>query len=194
MSRATATIVAAIALAAPLAVYAQQSHHAQTSQAGKAAKMTDAQKIRNAMSAAPAEIAKNATIMDWPDTPNGKPRQLRAGTNGWVCYPNSPQDVKGATSDDPMCLDKAWQAWAEALMSKTEPKTAEPGIGYMLRGDKRGSNTDPFATAPTPDNQWVVSPGHVMVLFPDPKALDAYPADPKAGGPWVMWRAPPTPT
>jgi len=42
-----------------------------------------------------------------------------------------------------------------------------------------------------PEAQWVVSPGHVMVLFPDPKALDAYPADPKAGGPWVMWRGTP---
>src|SRR6185436_20680422 len=51
------------------------------------AKMTDMQKIADAMTAAPSGIAKNATIMDWPDMPKGKPRQLRAGTNGWVCYP-----------------------------------------------------------------------------------------------------------
>ncbi len=201
MSRATVTFVAAIALAVPLAAYAQHAHRAQTSQAagkaataqkkGAAAKMTDAQKIRNAMSAAPAEIAKNATIMDWPDTPNGQPRQLRAGTNGWVCYPNSPTEFKGASVDDPMCLDKAWQSWAEAWMSKKDPRTGQAGIGYMLRGDKGASNTDPFATGPTSNNEWVVSPPHVMVLFPDTKALDAYPTDPKAGGPWVMWKGTP---
>jgi len=49
--------------------------------ADKAKKMTDAKKIAYAMSAGPAEIAKNATIMDM-DTMPGK--QLRAGTNGWI--------------------------------------------------------------------------------------------------------------
>jgi len=46
-----------------------------------AAKMTDMQKITDAMSAAPSAISQNASIMDWPEMPNGKPRQLRAGTN-----------------------------------------------------------------------------------------------------------------
>lgn len=27
-----------------------------------------------------------------------------------------------------------------------------------------------------------------MLLLPDPKILDAYPTDPKNGGPWVMWK------
>jgi hypothetical protein len=58
----------------------------------------------------------------------------------------------------------------------------------MLRGDKVGSNTDPFATGPTADNQWVVAPSHVMVLVPDPKLLDSLPTDPHSGGPWVMWK------
>ena len=30
-----------------------------------------------------------------------------------------------------------------------------------------------------------------MVLYADPKALDAYPTDPKSGGPWVMWKGTP---
>jgi hypothetical protein len=62
--------------------------------------------IQNAMSAAPAAIAKDATIMDWPDSPGGQHKQLRAGTNGWVCYPNSPLEFKGLATEDPMCLDK----------------------------------------------------------------------------------------
>ena len=169
---------------------AQQTASAQTpstkhpmAQEKRAApKMTNAQKIALAMSAGPAEIAKHATIMDMTDTSNTKPTQLRAGTNGWVCY---------ALIGEPMCLDKEWQKWMEAWMSKSELKIDGTGIGYMLRGDKGASNTDPYATAATADNQWVVAPPHIMVLYQDPKMLDAYPTDWKSGGPWVMWKGTP---
>src|SRR4030095_14629429 len=45
-------------------------------------------KITSALSAAPPSIADKATIMDWPATAGGQPIQLRAGTNGWVCFPD----------------------------------------------------------------------------------------------------------
>jgi hypothetical protein len=90
-----------------------------------------------------------------------------------------------------MCLDKEWQKWMEAWMSKSDLKINGTGIGYMLRGDQGASNTDPFATGPTADNQWVVAPPHIMVLYQDPKMLDSYPTDPKSGGPWVMWKGTP---
>ena len=178
------------ALLIPAVVYAQHAGH------GKAAKtkrpaMSDAQKIRNAMGAAPADIAKGATIMDWPAETGGQPRQLRAGTNGWVCYPNSPSEFGSASLQDPMCLDKQWQSWAGAWLSKTQPQVSGTGIAYMLQGDKGASNSDPFATGPTADNNWVVSPSHIMVLFSDLSLLDAYPTDPKSGGPWVMWKGTP---
>ncbi len=140
-------------------------------------KMTDAQKIALAMSAGPAEIAKNATITDMTTM-----KQLRTGTNGWVCY---------ASVEEPMCIDKQWQNWAEAWMKKKHPRTEGTGIAYMLRGDKGASNTDPFATKPAADNQWVVSPAHLMLIFQDAKMLDSYPTDPKNGGPWVMWKGTP---
>jgi hypothetical protein len=154
-------------------------------------KMTDAQKIASAMSAAPTSIAKGATIMDFPATSDGKPSQLRAGTNGWVCFPNSPSEFKGASVADPMCLDKQWQAWADGWMGKKTPVVSGTGIAYMLKGDKGASNTDPFATGPTPSNDWVVSPPHIMVLYQDLKMLDAFSTDPKSGGPWVMWKGTP---
>jgi hypothetical protein len=144
-----------------------------------ASKMTDAQKIALAVSAGPAEITKNAMIMDMTSMP---PKQLRAGTNGWIC---------AAVMHQPMCLDKEWQKWADAWMNKKEPKIEGTGIAYMLRGDNGASNTDPYATAPTPDNQWVATPTHVMVLYQDLKMLDSYPTDPKNGGPWVMWKGTP---
>ena len=154
-------------------------------------KMTDAQKIASAMSAAPASIAKGATIMDFPATPGGQPRQLRAGTNGYVCFPTTPTVFKGASEADPMCLDKQWQGWADAWMSKKAPNVTGTGIAYMLKGDKGVSNTDPLATAPTATNAWVVSPPHIMVLYQDVKLLEGFSTDPKNGGPWVMWKGTP---
>jgi hypothetical protein len=187
MTRARMPLIAAVALLVPVLLSAQSAKQEKAT----ATKMNDSQKIANAMSAAPEGISKNATIMDWSDTPKGQSRQLRAGTNGWVCYPNTPAEFEGASGEDPMCLDKEWQKWAEAWMSKTEPKVSATGIGYMLRGDRGASNTDPFATSATASNKWVVSPPHVMVLYQDLKLLDAYPTDPKTGGPWVMWKGTP---
>ena len=188
--------IAALSIAAasllPASVIAQHAGHDQpASKATSGKKMSDRQKIANAMSAAPPEISRGATIMDWPDTPNGEPRQLRAGTNGWVCFPNSPSEFGSASVDDPMCLDKQWQAWGQAWMSKKDPQLTGSGIAYMLKGDRGASNTDPFATGPSADNAWVVSPPHIMVLYQDTKLLDAFPTDPKSGGPWVMWKGTP---
>jgi hypothetical protein len=140
--------------------------------------MTDAQKIALAVSAGPAAITKNAAVIDMTDMPNSKHKRLRAGTNGWACY---------AMVDTPMCLDKEWQKW----MGKTKPNITSTGVAYMLRGDNGTSNIDPYATAPTPTNQWVVAPAHIMLVYPDPKMLDTYPTDPKNGGPWVMWKGTP---
>jgi hypothetical protein len=140
---------------------------------------SDAATIARATSAAPPEIGKNATVMGAGS--DGRMKQLRAGTNGWMCMLDS--------VGDPMCLDKEWQAWADAWVNKKDPPQPKAvGVAYMLRGDKGASNTDPYATKPTADNQWVVSPPHIMILPTDPSQLDAFPTDPKTGGPWVMWK------
>src|SRR5258708_38838392 len=73
-------------------------------------------------------------------------------------------------------------------MSKKDPQIKGIGLAYMLRGDKGASNTDPYATAAVPGNDWVVSGSHVMVLTPDAAQLDALPTDWHSGGPWVMWK------
>jgi hypothetical protein len=67
-------------------------------------------------------------------------------------------------------------------------------VGRTFRSAKPAGpegHTDPCATAPTATNQWVTTPAHIMVLLPDPKMLDAYPSDPKTGGPFVMWKGTP---
>jgi hypothetical protein len=140
---------------------------------------SDAATIAKATSAAPPEIGRNAAVMG--TGADGQMKQLRAGSNGWMCM----VDPAG----DPMCLDKEWQAWGDAWINKKDPPQPKTvGIAYMLKGDKGASNTDPYATKATPDNQWVVSPPHVMILPTDTSQLDALPTDPKAGGPWVMWK------
>jgi hypothetical protein len=149
---------------------------------GITTELTKEQKIAVAMSAGPAQIAKNATIAEMAGMNGEKPKELRRGTNGWVCY---------AAVKQPMCLDQEWQKWAEAWMSKTELKVEKPGIAYMLRGDDGASNTDPYARAASATNNWVVSPPHLMLLLPDSRMLDAYPTDPRNGGPWVMWKGTP---
>jgi hypothetical protein len=182
-----ARVLTVVVLCTPTTLLAQHPEHA-----AAAAKtgMTDQQKIASAERAAPPGIARNATIMDFPATPGGEMKQIRAGTNGWVCFPTTRMSPKGG--NDPMCLDKAWAGWAEAWMKHTDPPAAPGGgIAYMLQGDLGASNTDPWATKMTPDNHWVVSPPHIMVLPANPKDLDAMTDDPKSGGPWVMWKGTP---
>jgi hypothetical protein len=152
------------------------------------AKRTEAQKIANAVRAAPASISAKATIMDWPAAEGGKMETLRAGTNGWTCLPDFP----ATRGDDPMCVDDQWMSFMNALSTKTTPQVVREGIGYMIApGGSYGSNTDPFATKPTPENEWGYDPPHLMLLVRDPRALEGIPTKRESGVPWVMWTGTP---
>jgi hypothetical protein len=159
-----------------------QSIGAQTP-APKANPKSKEEKIHNAMSAAPEAIAKDAAILDYPEKEGGEMAVLRQGASGWTCLPDDPS----TPANDPMCLDKMAMVWAQAWMSKTEPKLTAPGIGYMLQGGGSASNADPFAKKPAAGEAWMKEPPHIMV-FPVGK-LDpaAHSTDPHSGGPWVMW-------
>jgi hypothetical protein len=164
-----------------------------TAATASAAPTTNQEKIRNAMSAAPDSVASGATIMDWPATEGGKLVQLRAGTNGWTCYPSTPAATT-AVGEDPMCLDAEFQKWAGALMTKKPPKLTGVGVAYMLQGDRGASITDPFAnpaTASKNAGDWVVAGPHIMVTTPNTAALNSLPGAPKGGVPWVMWKGTP---
>jgi len=137
------------------------------------------EKIALALSAAPSDISGNAAIVEVGA--DGAMKELRPGTNGWICM----------AQPEVMCADEEWQRFLGAWGSKTDPQVRTLGFAYMLRGDTGASNTDPFATAPSPDNHWVVSPAHLMILTPDARRLEALPTDPANGGPWVMWKGTP---
>jgi hypothetical protein len=112
---------------------------------------TKAAQIQNAISAAPPSISADATVLGWPTEEHGEMPLLREGTNEWTCFPDMPGKTGSA-----MCLDAPWMEWADAWMNKREPNITTMGFGYMLL-DQSGfgdSNTDPFATEPTDDNEW----------------------------------------
>ncbi len=147
-----------------------------------AVRPNDALLIANALSAAPASVAMDATVMAHDG------RVLRTGTSDWVCLPDMP-DVPNNT---PMCLDAPWREVIDALMNKRAPVVAKMGFAYMLQGDMPVSNTDPFATGPTSSNQWIQDGApHLMVLVPDLRLLDGLSTDPDNGGPFVMWKGTP---
>jgi hypothetical protein len=164
-SRAVCLLLGALALTVSPAASEEKS--------GKEAK------VIQALRAGPAGIAADATVKDWDGS------VLREGSNSWTCYPG-PEMMPNS----PMCLDAVWEKWAQAWANKQPFKTDEVGFSYMLMGDNGGSNTDPYATEPTADNEWVVEGPHLMILVPDEKMLAELPDDPDAG-PYVMWKGTP---
>lgn len=135
--------------------------------------------LEDALSAANAEIAADAKVVDWEGN------VLQDGDGAYTCLPTPPQFANGSA---PMCMDGPWMAWADAWMNKTDVAIDEVGIAYMLAGDNGASNTDPFASEPTDDNEWVVEGPHLMFIVPDNSLLAGLPTDPENGGPYVMWR------
>jgi hypothetical protein len=63
------------------------------------------------------------------------------------------------------------------------------GFMYMLSGGSDASNTDPYARKPEPNNHWIKTGPHVMILGADAGFYDSYPhgADPDTSAPYVMW-------
>ncbi len=167
--RAMAIGVAAVAMANGSAV-AQHKHH------------TPDELMELLKGAAPPAVFDNATILDMQA--DGSMSVLRKGTNGWTCMD---------PGDAPMCADAGAAEWAKAYMSKG-PAPQKLGFIYMLRGDNGASNTDPYATGETPDNNWVKTGAHVMIVGAEAKALlQSYPRDPKPDPkkPYVMWAGSP---
>jgi len=177
-----ATLIASIAGSALAAA------DAPTADKAAAAKKApnEAQMIASAMRAAPAAVAKNATIVTMDDSGM---HTLRKGTNGFTCMPDNP----ATPGPDPMCMDKNAMAWVDAWVAHKPPPSGRVGFMYMLEGGTDGSNTDPYATKPEPDNHWIKTGPHIMIVGGDAAFYDSYPkgADPDTTQPYVMWAGTP---
>jgi len=154
--------------------------------AASAAEMSDAELIKNAMSAGPSAVAENATIMAFDE--DGQMRTLREGTNNFTCVADDP-----TPGNNPMCVDENAIAWMMAWVNKTEPPANKVGFGYMLAGGATPSNVDPFATEPPGGGALAQEPPHVMI-FNLPELPQDYPTGgetPDMSQPWVMWAGTP---
>ena len=148
--------------------------------AQKKAELTDAQYTAQALSAAPKSVAKDAAIVRMDEA--GKMTTVRKGKNGFSCM---------VVSSNKMCADANSMAFFDAWMKHQNPPE-KLGLTYMLAGDDGASNTDPFATAKSADNHWVVTGPHVMVVGPAAKAMGlASTPDADPSGPYMMWAGTP---
>ncbi len=140
----------------------------------------------SAESAAPASIAHNASIVTVDA--KGAMTTVRKGTNGWTCMPDAP-DTPGP---DPMCFDENAAKWVAAWVAHKPLPAATVGVMYMLEGGTDASNTDPYATKPTADNDWVKTGPHLMIVGSS-DILAGHPsgAKPDTSVPYVMWAGTP---
>ena len=131
-------------------------------------------KIANAMSAGPAPIAQDATILEypeevkgnWPDEPAPELVELRAGTNGWTCI----VDIPDTPGNDPMCLNDVYLESLLARYNLVDSPATGIGFGYMLQGGGP-----------------VGSPPHLMVFVPESNdSLTDFAMEP-GPMPWVMF-------
>ena len=145
-----------------------------TAMAGESAE----EKIARAMSAAPAAVSAEATIMDSDGT------ILREGSNGWTCLPDTkPGDHA------PMCNDEVWMKLMGMMMGGPEYVPDRIGISYMMQGEPEGagvSNSDPAHPDPQSAEDYVETGPHLMIVVPK-EMLEGITDDPNVGGPYVMW-------
>ena len=131
---------------------------------------TDAELIANAMSAAPAAVSKDATIVVVET--GGKLRTLRQGQGAFTCIPDDPN----TPGHDPMCLDRNGLEWLKSLLAHEKPPEGKIWFGYMLAGGADANNADPYATEPPAGKKWVQTGPHVLIGGPEiTKMLDSYP-------------------
>jgi hypothetical protein len=139
--------------------------------------VTDSAKIADALRAGPLFITKNATILDWPQKPDGEYRVLRQGTNEWTCLPGVP----GYSHDEPGCFDPVFMRWMKDSLAGHEPHITTVGIAYMYIGawvpNKSGNGTG---------EEFHVGP-HIMIVSPheNQKELQSISHDGSTGMPYV---------
>ena len=168
--RTTAKILVLLSLLSVVAIFAKPQKK----------EMSDAEYIKQALSAAPKAVAEGANVVRLLN--DGSMKTIREGGNGFTCM------VMGT---DRMCNDGNSMEFIHALVKK-EPPPDKVGISYMLAGDEGASNTDPYATGKTSDNHWVVTGPHIMVFGPPSKTLGYTEAkDPDPTRPYMMWAGTP---
>jgi len=135
----------------------------------------DAEKVADALRAGPTFITKDATIRDWPSTPDGEYRVLRKGTGDWTCLPGVPANPH----DEPGCFDRVFMQWIKDGLAGRSAHIDRIGIAYMYVGA-----WVPHQSAPTesPDKYFHVGP---HIVSPHQDELQAFTRDAASGMPYI---------
>lgn len=149
-------------------------------------KLSKAEQIRLAMSAAPESIARNATVM--AIDPGGQLVLVKEGTNGFTCLPDLPNTPKA----DPVCADRnAKQFLSSMLNSDPRPANREPGVAYMANGGQHWEKGGRVIMNEEPGATLVDEPPHWMITWPfDPKT-SGLPTNSNTGGVYIMFAGTP---
>ena len=122
---------------------------------------TDAEKIADALRAAPKFITDGATIVDYPASKGGEFRVLRKGSSEWTCLPGPPP---GEKHDDPGCFDLVFFQFLKDYVAGRPPHIDRLGVAYMYAG-----HTVPGASG----GQFRVG-AHIMLVSPHPEDLQGF--------------------
>jgi hypothetical protein len=137
---------------------------------------SDAEKIASALQSGPEFVTRNATVLDWPTSPSGEFRVLRAGTNEWTCLPG----FLGATHDEPGCFDRVFLQFNKDSMAGHTPEVRSIGISYMYGGKWVPNKSHAMGSG----DEFRVGP-HIMILGLDQKMLQTLNQDGSNGEPYV---------
>jgi hypothetical protein len=147
---------------------------AQSPPSGKS--KSDAEKITSAMQAGPKFVTQSATVLDYPTSPDGEYRVLRAGTNGWTCLPG----YAGAAHDEPGCFDQVFLQFIKDSTAGLTPNVQRIGISYMYGGKWVPNKSHAMGS----NAEFHVGP-HIMIIGLDQKTLQTLNHDASNGEPYV---------
>jgi hypothetical protein len=116
---------------------------------------SDAEKIASALQAGPEFVTRNATVLDYPTSPSGEFRVLRAGTNGWTCLPGLPEGAH----DEPGCFDQVFLQFIKDSIASHTPNVRSVGISYMYGGKWVRNKSHAMGSG----NEFHVGP-HIMII------------------------------
>src|SRR5260370_3923656 len=86
--------------------------------------------MASAMKSGPKFVTQNATVLDYPTSPGGEFRVLRAGSSGWTCLPGLP----GYAHDEPGCFDRVFLPFIKNSICGRTPNGQSVGISYIYGG------------------------------------------------------------
>jgi len=137
---------------------------------------SDTEKIASALRAGPKFVTGNATVLDYPTSPGGEFRVLRAGSDGWTCLPGAP----GAAHDEPGCFDQVFLQFIKDSIAGRTPNVQSVGISYMYGGFWVPNKSHAVGSG----DEFHVGP-HIMIIGLDQKMMQTLNRDGSNGEPYV---------